>query len=74
MQLPAGFGGVQLGPEDVERRLLDALDLPGQLASAGPVVVCYDEFQDPWGLDLDSEDERKSFIDGLQLTCVKASR
>jgi hypothetical protein len=46
MQLPAGLGGGQLGPEDAERRLLDALDLPGQLAAAGPVVVCYDEFQE----------------------------
>jgi hypothetical protein len=46
MQLPAGLGGAQLGPEDAERRLLDALDLPGQLADAGPVVVCYDEFQE----------------------------
>jgi hypothetical protein len=46
MQLPAGLGGAQLGPEDAERRLLDALDLPGQLAAAGPVVVCYDEFQE----------------------------
>jgi uncharacterized protein len=46
VQLPAGFGGAQIGPEDAERRLLDALDLPGQLAAAGPVVVCYDEFQE----------------------------
>lgn len=46
MQLPAGLGGAQVGPEDAERRLLDALDLPGQLAAAGPVVVCYDEFQE----------------------------
>jgi uncharacterized protein len=46
MQLPAGLGGAQLGPEDAERRLLDALDLPGQLAAAGQVVVCYDEFQE----------------------------
>lgn len=46
MQLPAGLGGAQIGPEDAERRLLDALDLPGQLAAAGPVVVCYDEFQE----------------------------
>jgi len=46
MQLPAGLGGAQLGPEDAERRLLDALDLPGRLAAAGPVVVCYDEFQE----------------------------
>jgi len=46
MQLPAGIGGAQLGPEDIERRLLDALDLPGQIATAGPVVVCYDEFQE----------------------------
>ncbi len=46
MQLPAGLGGAQLGPEDAERRLLDALDLPGQLAASGPVVVCYDEFQE----------------------------
>ena len=46
MQLPAGLGGAQLGPEDAERRLLDALDLPGQLAAAGPVAVCYDEFQE----------------------------
>ncbi|HYB22180.1 MAG TPA: hypothetical protein VED41_00180 [Solirubrobacteraceae bacterium] len=46
MQLPAGLGGAQLGPEDAERRLLDALDLPGQLAAAGAVVVCYDEFQE----------------------------
>lgn len=46
MQLPAGLGGAQLGPEDAERRLLDALDLPGQLAASGRVVVCYDEFQE----------------------------
>lgn len=46
VQLPAGLGGAQVGPEDSERRLLDALDLPGQLAAAGPVVVCYDEFQE----------------------------
>jgi hypothetical protein len=46
MQLPAGFGGAQIGPEEAERRLLDALDLPGRLADAGPVVVCYDEFQE----------------------------
>jgi uncharacterized protein len=46
MQLPAGLGGAQLGPEDAERRLLDTLDLPGRLAAAGPVVVCYDEFQE----------------------------
>jgi hypothetical protein len=46
IQLPAGLGGAQLGPEDTERRLLDALDLPGQLAATGPVVVCYDEFQE----------------------------
>jgi uncharacterized protein len=46
MQLPAGLGGAQIGAEDAERRLLDALDLPGQLAAAGPVVVCYDEFQE----------------------------
>jgi hypothetical protein len=46
MQLPVGLGGAQLGPEDAERRLLDALDLPGQLTTAGPVVVCYDEFQE----------------------------
>src|SRR5919204_5218824 len=46
LQLPAGLGGAQIGPEDAERRLLDALDLPGQLAGAGPVVVCYDEFQE----------------------------
>jgi uncharacterized protein len=46
VQLPAGFGGAQIGPEDAERRLLDALDLPGQLAASGPVVVCYDEFQE----------------------------
>ncbi|HUB37007.1 MAG TPA: hypothetical protein VL972_09290 [Solirubrobacteraceae bacterium] len=46
MQLPAGLGGGQVGPEDAERRLLDVLDLPGQLAAAGPVVVCYDEFQE----------------------------
>jgi hypothetical protein len=46
VQLPAGLGGAQLGPEDAERRLLDALDLPGQLAVTGPVVVCYDEFQE----------------------------
>ena len=46
MQLPAGLGGAQLGPEDAERRLLDALDLPGQLAATGRVVVCYDEFQE----------------------------
>ncbi len=51
MQLPAGLGGAladlrSVGPEDAERRLLDALDLPGQLAAAGPVVVCYDEFQE----------------------------
>jgi hypothetical protein len=46
LQLPAGLGGAQIGPEDAERRLLDALDLPGQLAAAGSVVVCYDEFQE----------------------------
>jgi hypothetical protein len=46
VQLPGGLGGAQLGPEDVERRLLDTLDLPGQLADAGQVVVCYDEFQE----------------------------
>lgn len=46
VQLPAGLGGAQLGPEDAERRLLDALDLPGQLAATGRVVVCYDEFQE----------------------------
>jgi hypothetical protein len=46
MQLPAGLGGAQLGPEDAERRLLDALELPNQLADSGPVVVCYDEFQE----------------------------
>lgn len=46
LKLPAGLGGAEVGPEDAERRLLDALDLPGRLAAQGRVVVCYDEFQD----------------------------
>jgi hypothetical protein len=52
VQLPAGLGGMHVGPEAGERRLLDVLDLPARLAreTGGRVVVCYDEFQAVLGI------------------------
>lgn len=67
VQLPAGLGGVQLGPEAVERRLLDVLDLPARLAreTGGRVVVCFDEFQAVLGVRAGPRGSRAGGLDAV---------